>query len=520
MNNRWIKHLLLSSALVSGLILTGCGQNHEPQKQTTASQTQTTAQSAQASTIPSRPEALKFAAQEIVVPNKADYRHALDNGNVLYVVEDHSLPLVTVKIASRLGEQAIADEDIAVAMALARMLREGGTSTMTPEQVDERLEFLATNLRFGIDNTSAEASVDSLSKNLDESLDILFALLTDNQFNAERFAVVKKSLLERIKTRNDDTRTIEPRVWNRIIYGDKFFTNRMATADQIEQLTVDDLRRYAKKLFANGQLVIAVSGDVKAEEMVSVFNKRLAALPKGEPVPVPTDYEAMPPGLYGVNKDGVTQSRVSVGHPAVKRGHPDEMAIRVMNEILGGGGFTSRITSRVRSDEGLAYSAGSYFSFPSFYDGMFRAYYQSKNQTVAYALKIVLEEINRIRTQPVTEKELSTAKESVKAAISDMFRNADATASRFLWDEVLNNPEDLWAKWSERTDAVTVERVQDVAQKYLQPEALRILVVGDLKAVLPGDGEHGTLEEVAGHKLTQLPLRDPLTLKPLPLADL
>lgn len=515
MNTNWMKHIILSSTIIGALFVSGCGDKPEAKSDAQPATVET-----RKAEIPQRPEQLKFTPQTINVPNKADYRHKLEHGNVLYVVEDHSLPLVQVRIVSRLGEYAIADEDIAVAMALARMLREGGTSKLSPTEVDERLEFLATQLSFSLNDTSAEASIDSLAKNLNESLDILFALLTDNRFDAERFAVVKKTLLERIKTRNDDTRAIEPRVWNRLVYGEDFFANRMATAAQIEKLTVDDLRRYAKKLFANGQLVIAVSGDVDATKMVELLNKYLAQLPKGEAVPVPSRYNAMPAGLYGVNKAGVTQSRVSVGHPAVKRGHPDEMAIRVMNEILGGGGFTSRITSRVRSDEGLAYSAGSYFSFPTFYDGMFRAFYQSKNRTVAYALKIVLDEINRIRTEPVTEKELQTAKESVKAVLGDLYRNADATADRFLWDEVLNYPKDYWAKWSEKTDAVTIERVQAAAQKYLKPDELRILVVGDLKKVLPGDGEHGTLEEIAGHKLKQLPLRDPLTLKPLPLAEL
>jgi zinc protease len=497
---------------VIGPLLTGCQQ-----EQSSASG-ETTEAAAPSRTIPERPEQLKFDEFKIKVPEAAKYRHELPGGNRLYVVEDHALPLVKITIYSRLGSYAIADEDVGVAQVFSRMLREGGTSTMTPAEVDNRLDFLATSIEFDLSDTFATASLDSLTDNLGASLDILMALLTDNRFDAERLEVAKKSALESIKQRNDDTRRIESREWNRLVWGDDFFANRMATAEQIRKVTPEKLRAYARRIFANGQLVIAVSGDVKTDDMIQTLSQVVSKLPKATEAPaLSTEVKPSAPGLYGINKADVTQTRVSLGHLGLLRGSEDEMAVRVMNEILGGGGFTSRITSRVRSDEGLAYSAGSYFSFDTRFLRPFRAFFQSKNRTVAYALKIVLDEIQRIRQEPVTEGELRIARESIKSQLADVFDSADSTAATFAFSDLDGRPDDYWTSWTAKTDAVTVQDVQRVAQKYLHPDQLRILVVGKLDEAMAGDGEHGTLEEVAGGKLQRIPLRDPETLEPLPL---
>ena len=134
--------------------------------------------------------------------------------------------------------------------------------------------------------------------------------------------------------------------------------------------------------------------------------------------PVPKPAHAPAPGIYMVDKPDVNQGRVSIGLLGIQRGNPDEVAIDMMNDVLGGSGFTSRITNRVRSDEGLAYSAGSSFGVGVYYPGLFRASFQSKSATVAQATQIVVEEIDRIRTQKVTAEELDTVKNSGDRGVS------------------------------------------------------------------------------------------------------
>lgn len=468
--------------------------------------------------IAPRPEKLSYKEFKVKVPDAAKYRHTLAGNNVAYIMEDHSLPLVNFSISSRAGWYIVDDKDLGVAYVLDSMLREGGTQTLKPSKLNEKLDFLATRIEFNFGTTSASVQVDTLKTNLDESLNLLFDMLVTPGFDASRLAIEKSKALERIKRRNDDTRNIEPRVWDDLMMGRDFFENRMATAAQIKAVTVAQLKKYSTRIFANGHLVVGVSGDIKTDNMVKKLNSLLTRLPQGSQLPeVPSQIKPAVAGLYGVEKADVTQSRVSVGLPAIQKGNPDEMGIQVMNNILGGGGFTSHIVSRVRSDEGLAYSAGSFFRRPPFYQGYFRAFYQSKNKSVAYALKIVLEEINKIRDQKVSDNELHVAKQSVNSALGNIFRNAQSNVSRFVNDDIQHYPKDYWNNYASNVNKVTVDDVQKLARKYLQPNQLRYLVVGKLEAVEKGDGEHGTLSKITGLQLKQLPLRDPLTLKPLPL---
>jgi zinc protease len=210
----------------------------------------------------------------------------------------------------------------------------------------------------------------------------------------------------------------------------------------------------------------------------------------------------------------VNQGRVVIGHLGSMRDNPDSYALTIMNDILGGGGFTSRITSRVRSDEGLAYSAGSGFGFGVYYPGIFRAAFQSKSATTAQALDIVLEEINRMRTTKVSAEELETAKNYAVESFPSFFSTAAQIAGTFAQDEFTKRPADYWDKYRDRVRAVTADDVQRVAQKYLQPDQLVILVVGNIDDITKGnpDRPQHSLDRVARGTIRRIPLPDPLTL--------
>ena len=201
-----------------------------------------------------------------------------------------------------------------------------------------------------------------------------------------------------------------------------------------------------------------------------------------------------------------------MGHIGVKRDNPEEYALLVMNDILGGGGFTSRIVRRVRSDEGLAYSAGSVFGRPVLYPGTFRAYFQTKHATAAFGTRLIVTEIERIRSEKCDAEVVENAKASFIGNVVNPFSSRNNIVHTFADDEYTGRPEDYWQKYTKNMEAVTPEAVLAVAQKYLHPDKLVFLVVGDLQAVEEGSDKHPERYSDFG-PVTNLPLRDPMTLE-------
>ncbi len=496
-----LKNILLATAMASAILVSGAAVAKKGISQ---------------KGIVKHPSQLKFEDSSLYFADADTHRVALADGNVAYVVEDHKFPLVRISITSPIGEFILSQETSVTGRMAMTMLRDGGTQDLAPDALDERLDFLATSIGFGSNSVSSSASLDTLSNNLDESLDLMFDMITEARMDGERLQINKDKALEGMRRRNDDTRTIEPRVWAEIIRGEDFYTNRMATETEVNAVDADAMRDYVAKVFGSGQLLIAVSGAVDKASVVEKLNKQLARLPKmSVQRQIPDDLMPQAPGLYGVNKDDVTQTRVTIGHPGVKRSNPDFYAIQVMNDILGGGGFTSRITKRVRSDEGLAYSAGSRYTAGRNFNGQFRAYFQSKNPSVAQATAIVLEEIARIQNEPVSPKELKTAQESQVTFLADLYASPQSKANRFVTDDLNEEAADYWKNYEAKIRAVSIADVQRVAKKYLNKDELRILLVGKLSEAEAGDGKHGTLAEITGLTMQKVALKDPLTLEPL-----
>jgi zinc protease len=472
------------------------------------------------SSIPARPEKLSFPPLVYEPPAPADHRVKLASGPVAYVVPDRELPLVNLVVSVRAGQYLVPSGKEGLADLTGYLLARGGTKSKTAEELEERLAFLAAQLTSAVGETQGSVSLNLLSKDLDEGLAILREVLTAPRFQDDKIALRKQQVLQAMKERNDESAAIEARERGFLALGEDFFSNRFETEASVKGITKADLEAFHRKWFHPAQFVVAASGDFERPAMVQKLEKLFADWPfRGDTAPpVPTSISFAKPGVYVVDKD-VNQGRVSVLLPGIRRDDPDYFPVLVMNDVLGGGGFTSRITNRVRSDEGLAYSAGSAFPGGVYYPSTFRAGFQSKSRTVAYATSVVIEEIERIASEPVTAEELNTAKKSFVETFPRTFETKAQVATTFAQDELTGRyaaEPDYWKNYRAKVEKVTALDVQRVAKKFLASDKLVILIVGKKSDILTGDLKHAvSLRELAGNRLVDVPLRDPMTMMPV-----
>lgn len=504
-------------ALVILLLLASSPVHFLAQSNSSSSQPRTTSAGQAQSGIPAHPRELKYPTLTYTPPKRDTYRRVLSTGTVAYLVEDHDLPLVTVSVLVRVGAYLEPADKTGLASLTGSQMRAGGAGDKTAEEFDEAADFLAANLSSGIGDTQGNASLNCLSKDIDQGLGLFFDMLKRPRFQEDRLTLAKSQTLQQMERRNDSTASIESREWGRLIYGPDHFSNRFSTKASIESITRDDLIAFHKQYYHPGAFIFAVSGDFKTADMVAKLEAALRGWEINRtPLPdVPKPTHTPAPGLYAVHKADVNQGRVSIGHLGLMRDNPDYYAVNIMNDILGGGGFTSRITARVRSDEGLAYSAGSGFGFGVYYPGVFRASFQSKSSTTAQAVDIILEEINRIRTTKVSAEELETAKNYAIEIFPRFFATAGQIAGTFAADEYTKRPADYWDKYRDRIKAVTADDVLRVAQKYLQPDQLVILVVGNLDDITKGNPDkpqYSLTKFAKDGQIQRIPLPDPLTM--------
>lgn len=415
--------------------------------------------------------------RDIVVPEVE--RVTLDNGMRLFVLEDHELPLIYVSARIRVGSIYEPADKVGLAEITGEVMRTGGTTSKTGDEIDEELEQIAASVETSIGLSSGGASVSVLKEDIDKGLAILADVLMHPAFREDKIFLAKMQHRSAISRRNDSPGQIAGREFDKLIYGPESVYARHTEYATIDSITRDDLVEFHKRFYGPNNMMLAVWGDFDSEQMIGEIKKAFEGWRK-----IDLDLPETPDAPYEwkstvnlARKQDINQSNIYLGHIGGLMSDPDYFALTVMNRILGGG-FTGRLFKNVRSRQGLAYSVGGAYSASYDHLGTFFVGCQTKSESTVHAIRAMVDEVRKMRQEEVTDEELAVAKESYLNSFVFNFDSKGEVINRLMTYEYYGYPADFLQRTKESVEQVTKADVLRVARKHLKPDTVQILVVG------------------------------------------
>ena len=409
-------------------------------------------------------------------------RVELPNGLVVFLTEDRSLPLVRASARIGMGSLWEPADKVGLAGITAGVMRSGGAGTLSSDALNEALENMGASVEVRASGDATFASMTTLAEHVDTVLPLFAAVLMEPQFEEEKIELAKTQAKSAIARRNDNPQGIATRELFKKVYGPDSPYARTTEYWTIDAVERDDVVAFHDAYVHPGNTFIALWGDFDAEAMgdkIRATFEDWEAEP-GFKRPEPPAVDA-PQGraIYTIEKDDVTQSTVLIGHVGeVTLEHPDYFPLIVMNEILGGG-FSSRLFQRVRSDLGLAYAVfGNYsadYETPgTFYSGTF-----TKSPTTVKAAQAMLAVIEGMKEQTPTDEEMRLAKDAFLNSFVFNFDTKAEVLNRQMTYAYYGYPDDFIQQIKAGVERVEAEDVQRVARQYLHPDGAKILVLGN-----------------------------------------
>ncbi|MFQ5904295.1 MAG: M16 family metallopeptidase [Candidatus Binatia bacterium] len=405
-------------------------------------------------------------------------RSVLENGLVLLTSEQRDLPMVNFNLLIEAGSRYDPQGREGLANLTARLLTYG-TRGRTALQISETLDFIGARLSTGCSEDLATVSLTLLKKDLDTGLNLLAEVLTASVFPSEEIKRQKQSVIASIKAKRENPRHIAHRKFVEALFPQSPYGRPIeGRENSVKRIERASLVEFYGRFYRPNRAILAVVGDISHQEMVERLSKAFRSWEKSpstkEP---PLSPSPGPAGFIRINRD-LTQANIIIGHEGVPRGHPDYYAIRVMNYILGGGGFSSRLMNSIRNERGLAYSVYSLF-YSEKYVGTFQVAMQTKNETAEEAILIAKEEIRRIREQGVSEEELKAAKDYLIGSFPLRLDTNRRVANFLAQVEFFDLGLDYLDRYPELIRQISQEDVLRAAKRYLQPEKLIVVVVAN-----------------------------------------
>ncbi len=426
---------------------------------------------------PLRPDEIVSEPLVFTVPQVK--QRVLDNGMRLYSNPDHELPLVRISVLVGAGSIGETETRSGLVKLYAAALRSGGAGQRSPAEMDEALETLAADLTVSGDTYAVSCNLSLHRDDLSAGLSLLADLLRQPGFNQSRLEVARRQMQEGIRRQNDEPGAIAHRELRRALYGDHPL-GRTPTLESVAAINRDDLLDFHRRYVLPNNLWLGISGDFDPEVLQSLLDDLFGDWPLQpfERQDIPPLTAAVEPVVLVLDKP-VPQTTVLFGQRGITKDHPDLHALQVMNFILGGGGFNSRLMREVRSNRGLAYSVYSFFQVGRRLPGLFVAGSETRTATVDEVVGLMRSEMRRMGEEQVAPEELDVARESLINSFVFAFEDPQEVVRQAMRLDFYGYPDNYLQRYRDHLAAVTAEEVLEVARRHLHWDRQIIVLVGE-----------------------------------------
>jgi len=394
-----------------------------------------------------------------------------------WLVESHANPLIAVRFAFRGGASQDDQGKDGLAYFVSAMMDEGA-GELNSIAFQERAQSLAMRMDLDAGRDVMLGSVQTLTANKDEVFDLVRLALTQPRFDEDAVERVRAQILAGLKFDENDPETVASLAWDRLAFQDHPYGRPIkGTKESIAAIASGDLKNYVKRIFARDKLVISVVGDIDAETLGKALDKIFGDLPLHSDLsPVADAKPPLGPTREIIEMD-VPQSVAQFGHRGIARKDDDFVSAYVLNYIIGGGGFSSRLMEEGREKRGLAYSVHSNL-YPFEHGAVFVGNVATKNEAVGQSLDVIEDELTRLAEHGPTAEELENGKSYLTGAYALRFESSSSIASQLLWIQIEDLGIDYVNRRNKLIEAVTLEDISRVAKRLFEADRLITTIVG------------------------------------------
>ncbi len=419
------------------------------------------------------------------------------NGIEFFLLQDKELPLVAVNVIINGGSWLEPTEKTGLAWITGNVLRSGGSHQYPEEELNELLEVRAASMETSIGLTNGSARMNVLKEDFSELLPVFTDLLQNPLFPQERIDLAKTQQRTAISRRNEEASSVAGREFRKLIYGPESVYARNIEYATLENITREDIIRFHEEIVKGSNLLVGVIGDFDPDDLRTQLEEAFGIFEEGEPVDIElpeVDYE-FEDGIFFAHKGDMNQSQIRMGHIGGFRDNPDYAALQIMNQILSGG-FSGRLFREVRTEQGLAYGVyGSYTSNVR-YPGMFFTGLSTASENTLEAYEATMHQIRRLQDERVPQQELDETRERMFNRIIFRYDSYARILAEQMGNYNLGLPEDAFEQYIEQVRQVTVDDIHRVANEYLQPDKMKVLIVGNRDLIEDQLAEMGEYQEI------------------------